>query len=58
MSARPSFKQLPLRGSDPAFSAWGLYGDKDELGTLNLLTPDSRKQALAEVQLGTSIPLR
>jgi hypothetical protein len=34
----PSFDDLPLREGDPFHSAWGLYGDQDELGTLNRLT--------------------
>lgn len=36
----PSFDDLPLREGDPHHSAWGLYGDHDELGTLNRLTND------------------
>lgn len=34
----PAFADLPLRKGDPHHSAWGLYGDDDELGTLNRLT--------------------
>jgi hypothetical protein len=34
----PPFESLPLRKGDPPFSAWGLYGSNDELGTLNRLT--------------------
>lgn len=41
MPARPPFDCLPLRQNDPPFSAWGLYGDHDQLGTLNLLTPEN-----------------
>lgn len=49
----PSFDDLPLRKEDPHHSAWGLYGDKDELGTLNRLT-DERVAAAAknEIQKG------
>lgn len=49
----PSFDDLPLREGDPHHSAWGLYGDKDELGTLNRLT-DERVAAAAknEIQKG------
>ena len=36
----PRFEDLPLRKGDPNYSAWGLYGDNDELGTLNRLTGD------------------
>jgi hypothetical protein len=55
---RPEFESLPLRAGDPKASAWGLYGEGDELGTLNLLGPDTVKQAIAEVKLGETISLR
>ncbi|KAL4861010.1 hypothetical protein BDV12DRAFT_204465 [Aspergillus spectabilis] len=32
---------LPCRPGDPPFSAWVLYGPDDELGALNLLTPQN-----------------
>lgn len=49
----PSFDSLPLREGDPHHSAWGLYGDNDQLGTLNRLT-DERVAAAAkgEIQKG------
>lgn len=31
---RPSFSDLPLRKDDPPYSAWGLWGKNDQLGTL------------------------
>ncbi|ROW02772.1 hypothetical protein VSDG_01889 [Cytospora chrysosperma] len=54
----PSFDDLPLREGDPHHSAWGLYGDHDELGTLNRLT-DERVAAAArgEIQKGTRVSL-
>ncbi|KAH7099752.1 hypothetical protein BKA62DRAFT_708752 [Auriculariales sp. MPI-PUGE-AT-0066] len=48
----PTFEQLPLRKNDPPYSAWGLYGDKDELGTLNRLT-NSRVAAAAQGEIKT-----
>jgi hypothetical protein len=49
----PPFKDLPLRKGDPQLSAWGLYGDKDELGTLNRLTDEIVvKAAKGEVRSG------
>jgi hypothetical protein len=54
---RPSFDELPLRKDDPPFSAWGLYGLNDELGTLNLLTPDVVKDAAKEIQTGVRVAL-
>ncbi|KAI1080648.1 hypothetical protein F5B20DRAFT_538437 [Whalleya microplaca] len=54
----PDFDDLPLRKTDPHHSAWGLYGDKDELGTLNRLT-DERVAAAAksEIQTGQRVSL-
>src|SRR5438874_918639 len=34
-------------------SNWGRWGDKDEVGTLNLITPKKRLQAAACVRSGT-----
>jgi len=36
----PNFDQLPYKLGNPPHSAWGLWGDDDEFGMLNLLTPD------------------
>lgn len=36
----PPFSALPLRKQDPYLSAWGLYGEKDQLGALNRLTDE------------------
>jgi hypothetical protein len=55
---RPSFHALPLRKGDPKASAWGLWGDDDELGTLNLLTPSVVKSAAAEVVTGETVALK
>ncbi|KAK7967390.1 uncharacterized protein PG986_001667 [Apiospora aurea] len=54
----PDFEDLPLRRGDPHHSAWGLYGEKDELGTLNRLT-DDRVAAAArnEIKTGQRISL-
>ena len=38
-------------------SNWGRWGKDDELGTLNLITPEKRKAAAALVQDGVSISL-
>ena len=48
----PDFEDLPLRKGDPPYSAWGLYGDTDELGTLNRLT-DERVAAAAKSEIRT-----
>ncbi|KAK8058687.1 hypothetical protein PG994_009135 [Apiospora phragmitis] len=54
----PNFEDLPLRKGDPHHSAWGLYGEHDELGTLNRLT-DDRVAAAArdEIKTGKRISL-
>ncbi|KAK0651808.1 hypothetical protein B0T16DRAFT_454228 [Cercophora newfieldiana] len=54
----PNFDDLPLRKGDPMLSAWGLYGDNDELGTLNRLT-DERVAAAAreEIRTGARVSL-
>ncbi|GAB7356261.1 hypothetical protein MBLNU459_g7072t1 [Dothideomycetes sp. NU459] len=54
---RPLFAALPLREDDPPFSAWGLYGSDDELGTLNLLTNERVLEAIKEVRTGVRIGL-
>jgi kynurenine formamidase len=40
-----------------ALSNWGRWGKDDQLGALNLITPDKRKQAAALVQEGVTISL-
>ena len=57
---RPTFDQLPADHTParPYKSAWGLYGDDDELGSLNLLTKETRLRAVQEVKLGTVVPLK
>ncbi len=42
MSGRPlpSYEDLPLRPGLPPGSSWGVWGDDDALGCLNLLTPE------------------
>ena len=53
----PAFEDLPLRKSDPSYAAWGLYGEKDELGTLNRLT-DERVAAAAKDEIRTIATIR
>ncbi len=43
----PRYDQLPVREGAPVGSAWGVFGDHDELGTINLLTA-ARVRAAAE----------
>lgn len=38
-------------------SNWGRWGPDDQLGTVNLITPDKIREAAASVKLGKSISL-
>jgi len=40
-----------------SLSNWGRWGPSDQIGTLNLITPDKRKQALKLVKEGTAVSL-
>lgn len=51
----PAYDDLPLRGT--ARSAWGVFGADDQLGTLNLLTPERVRAAAALVETGERISL-
>ncbi len=57
MDPLPSFDQLPFRPGNPPNSAWGLWGDEDEVGTLNLLTPERVREAARLVRSGKVFPL-
>lgn len=52
-----SFDALPPVPTQPQGCTWGLWGSSDELGTLNLLTPDRVRAARSEIQTGESIQL-
>jgi hypothetical protein len=57
----PDFDDLPHVEGMPKGCAWGIFdknGEKDKLGTLNLLTPDAVRAAAAEVKDGVSISLK
>ncbi|KAF2834918.1 hypothetical protein M501DRAFT_1044812 [Patellaria atrata CBS 101060] len=61
MSTRPDsippFTSLPLRSTDPPYSAWSLYGPTDSLGTLNRLTDAVVLAAASEIQTGRRVNL-
>ena len=57
-TGRPSFDDLPLNEGDPTASAWGLWGPDDQLGTLNLLTPNTIRDAATEIQVGDVVMLK
>ncbi|QPZ38236.1 cyclase family protein [Paramicrobacterium chengjingii] len=47
----PEYRQLGQNGS-PDESSWGVFGEADEVGTLNLLSPDRVRDAAAAVTQG------
>jgi kynurenine formamidase len=53
----PRYDELPIRPGLPAGSSWGLWGDDDEVGTINLLTPERIQRALALPSRGAVFPL-
>ncbi|KAH7253623.1 putative cyclase-domain-containing protein [Fusarium redolens] len=55
MSSKPSFDSLPLRKDGPPGNAWGLFGDNDECGMLNLLTPEIIAKAASEIRDGVRV---
>lgn len=55
MPSKPSFDSLPLRKDGPRGNAWGLFGDDDECGMLNLLTPENTAKAASEIREGVRV---
>ncbi len=48
----PDFDALPVKPGNPPNSAWGLWGEDDEVGTLNLLTEERVLAAAGLVRTG------
>jgi hypothetical protein len=48
----PDFADLPIKPDYPPHSAWGVFGDDDQIGTLNLLTPERVAVAARLVKTG------
>lgn len=56
----PAYKDLPPVPGMPHGCTWGLWdsnGQRDQLGTLNLLTPEVVLEARKEIQLGVSVAI-
>jgi kynurenine formamidase len=53
----PYFDSFPLNSAHPTLAAWELWGEKDELGMLNLLTPPRVAKAGQLIQSGKVFPL-
>ncbi len=57
-SPLPRYRDLPEASTEgPTRSAWGLFGETDEIGTLNLITPDVIRRAADLVRWGTVFSL-
>ena len=57
LSSLPSYRQLPVDATRPPHSSWGLFGDGDQIGTVNLLTPERVRAAASLVRRGAVFPL-
>jgi hypothetical protein len=57
MSGLPAYDDLPVRDGAPAGSSWGVWGEHDVLGCLNLLTPERAVRAAGLVRSGRTFPL-
>ncbi|KAF7864067.1 hypothetical protein EAF04_007032 [Stromatinia cepivora] len=56
----PDFKDMPPVEGMPQGTAWGLFdknGERDNCGTLNLLTPENTLEASKEIKSGRSVAL-
>jgi kynurenine formamidase len=55
--AKPKLTKADIDDMMKALSNWGRWGKDDQLGALNLITPEKRKQAAALVRDGVSLSL-
>lgn len=54
---RASYHELSLDSKSPPGAAWHVYGSRDELGSINLLTPERVVFAASLVRRGAVFPL-
>lgn len=57
MHAPPRYDDLPIASGTTMRHAWGVFGPDDQLGTLNRLTEEARREAAAGVRLGRAVDL-
>ena len=57
MTTLPSYDDLPVRPGAPPGSSWGLWGDGDVFGCLNMLTPERVVRAAQLVKKGAVFAL-
>jgi hypothetical protein len=53
----PKYSQLPIKPGAPAHSNWGVFGDDDEVGCINFLTPEGIIEAAKLVRDGKAFRL-
>ena len=53
----PTYDQLPFKAGNPAKTAWGLFGDDDQVGMFNLQTPERIVQAASLIRTGKAFPM-
>ena len=53
----PRYHDLPIDPAQPPYSAWGVFGKDDALGTINLLTPERVAAASGLVRKGAVFSL-
>ncbi len=53
----PTYDQLPFKPGNPAKTAWGLFGDDDNVGMFNLQTPERVVAAAALVRKGADFAM-
>src|SRR5579872_3625498 len=56
-SARESYSQTQFDDLLKPVSNWGRWGKSDQMGTLNLITPERRREAAKLVREGVSVSL-
>ena len=57
-AALPSYEELPRSTAAPLWrSAWGVFGAQSQLGTLEMLTPQRRAEALRQAVEGVCVNL-
>lgn len=53
----PTYRELLERRDAPPGSSWGVFGERDELGTINFITPESVRHAASLVRRGVTYNL-
>lgn len=56
-SRLPAYDELPVKEGAPPGSAWGLFGDDDQIGLVNLMTPEKAVEAARLVRRGATFSL-